>query len=95
VLGALPDAAGRGGKGRAAGPLFAEVEHPGGGRYATPGALGRLADEPAGPPQAAPRLGEHTDEILAEDLGLSSGEIARLHDSGIVAAAEARAVNVR
>jgi 2-methylfumaryl-CoA isomerase len=76
-------------------PLFAEVEHPGGGRYATPGALGRLADEPAGPPQAAPRLGEHTDEILAEDLGLSSGEIARLHDSGIVAAAEARAVGVR
>ncbi|HEU0220803.1 MAG TPA: CoA transferase [Paracoccaceae bacterium] len=68
-------------------PLFAEVEHPGGGRYPTPGALARLAVEPARMPASAPRLGEHTDEILADDLGLSSAEIARLHDAGIVAGA--------
>jgi 2-methylfumaryl-CoA isomerase len=30
-------------------------------------------------------LGEHTDHVLAEVLGLSAGEIGRLHDSGIVA----------
>lgn len=69
-------------------PLFADVAHPGGGRYATPGALGRLAREPAGIPQPAPRLGEHTDQILAEDLGLSSEQIGKLHDAGIVAGAE-------
>ena len=32
-----------------------------------------------------PQLGEHTDEILAGDLGLSDGEIGKLHDSGIIA----------
>jgi 2-methylfumaryl-CoA isomerase len=32
-------------------------------------------------------LGEHTDEILLDILGLSSSEIGRLHDDGIVASA--------
>jgi 2-methylfumaryl-CoA isomerase len=32
----------------------------------------------------APRLGEHTDELLAEVLGLSSREITSLHDRGVV-----------
>jgi len=36
-------------------------------------------------PKPAPRLGEHTDEILSELLGMSSGEIAALHDARIVA----------
>jgi 2-methylfumaryl-CoA isomerase len=39
------------------------------------------------PPPAAPSLGTHTDEILAEVLKLSSGEIGRLHDAGMVAGA--------
>jgi 2-methylfumaryl-CoA isomerase len=33
----------------------------------------------------APLLGEHTEQILAEVLGLGATEIARLHDDGIVA----------
>ncbi len=33
----------------------------------------------------APALGEHTDEILAEVLGMGEGEIGRLHDEGTVA----------
>ncbi len=68
-------------------PLFAEVEHPGGGRYPTPGALGRIVAEPAGAPLPAPRLGQHTDEILAEDLGLTTRQIGDLHDRGLVASA--------
>ena len=38
-------------------------------------------------PQArpAPLLGEHTEEVLAGVLGLSDGEIGRLHDDGVVA----------
>jgi 2-methylfumaryl-CoA isomerase len=42
-------------------------------------ALGRL------PPNRAPVLGEHTDQVLAELLGLSDTEIGRLHDAGVVA----------
>jgi 2-methylfumaryl-CoA isomerase len=37
------------------------------------------------PPKPAPRLGEHTDEILAGILKLSSAEIGKLHDAGVVA----------
>lgn len=33
----------------------------------------------------APLLGEHTDEILSSILGLSDGEVARLHDERVVA----------
>ena len=34
---------------------------------------------------AAPLLGTHTDEVLADVLGMSSAEIGRLHDDGLVA----------
>jgi 2-methylfumaryl-CoA isomerase len=38
-----------------------------------------------GPVKPAPVLGEHTEELLAEVLGLGEGEIARLHDAEVVA----------
>ena len=41
-----------------------------------------------GPVRPAPKLGQHTDEVLAEVLKLSGGEIARLHDARIVAGPE-------
>ncbi len=31
------------------------------------------------------RLGQHTHEVLSTVLGLDSGAIARLHDTGVVA----------
>ncbi|WP_103382331.1 CoA transferase [Pseudonocardia dioxanivorans] len=37
-----------------------------------------------GPAGASPVLGRDTDEVLAERLGLASGEIGALHDRGIV-----------
>jgi 2-methylfumaryl-CoA isomerase len=40
------------------------------------------------PVTRAPMLGEHTDEILLDTLGLGEGEIARLHDDGVVAGPE-------
>ncbi len=65
--------------------LFRELEQPGIGTYLTPGSAvafdGLLPVEPT----PAPRLGQHTDEILAERLGLSSAEIGALHDEGVVA----------
>jgi 2-methylfumaryl-CoA isomerase len=68
-----------------ANPMFSMLQQPGIGEYLVPGsplefsALGRL------PPNRAPVLGEHTDQVLAELLGLSDTEIGRLHDAGVVA----------
>ena len=33
---------------------------------------------------AAPVLGQHTDEVLAEVLGFDAAEVGRLHDAGTV-----------
>ncbi|MFZ1326269.1 MAG: CoA transferase [Candidatus Contendobacter sp.] len=66
-------------------PMFSEVEQPGIGRYLMPGSpfeFGAFARSAA---VRAPLLGEHTDQILAESLGMSDAEIARLHDDKIVA----------
>ncbi|MDQ8757601.1 CoA transferase [Sphingosinicella sp. LHD-64] len=65
-------------------PVFAPISHPA-GTYLTPGAAARLPGESAHAPDPAPRIGADTDEVLADLLGLGSGEIARLHDTGLVA----------
>jgi 2-methylfumaryl-CoA isomerase len=67
-----------------ANPLFATVEQPGLGPLLTPESPLYFSSAGRVPALPAPRLGEHTDEILVE-LGLADGEIARLHDRGIVA----------
>ncbi len=71
-----------------ANPLFEEVEHPGIGRYLTPGNPLYFTGSRRQAVRAAPLVGQHTDEILAEELGMSSAEIGRLHDANIVAGAE-------
>ncbi len=68
-------------------PMFSTVEQPGVGPILAPGipldfsGTDRL---PAGP---APRLGEHTEQVLVELLGVDPAEFGRLHDRGIVATA--------
>jgi benzylsuccinate CoA-transferase BbsF subunit len=42
----------------------------------------RLADSPDHVRSAAPLLGQHTEEVLSEVLGLSAGEIAALREAG-------------
>ncbi len=74
----------------AANPLFAEIDQPGIGHYLTPGLPLDFAAAPRLPPRPAPRLGEHTDMVLAEVLGLSAAEIGRLHDGRIVAGPDGR-----
>lgn len=71
-----------------ANPLFQEVEQPGVGRWPMPGTPLAFGAVPRGPVTPAPRLGQHTDEILASHLGLSGAEIGRLHDAGIAAGPE-------
>ena len=79
----------------AAGGLFVEVDQPGIGPYLVPmsplslGGGGRAEADVQGTSAVAPVLGEHTDEVLAEWLGLSSSDIGRLHDRGIVSGADA------
>jgi succinyl-CoA--D-citramalate CoA-transferase len=44
----------------------------------------RFVGHPVPVPTGAPRLGEHTDEVLRSVVGLSDGEIAALRSSGVV-----------
>ncbi len=68
-----------------ANPIYHLVEQPNIGTYPVPGVPAHFGAVSRAPARRAPRLGEHTDEILAELLGLSSGKIGSLHDRGIVA----------
>jgi 2-methylfumaryl-CoA isomerase len=65
--------------------VFENVNHPGIGELLTPASPIRVHDLPVVPPASAPLLGAHSDEVLADVLGLSEIEIGRLHDEGIVA----------
>ena len=47
-------------------PMFAEVEHPGIGRFLTAGSPLRFGAAATVPPRRAPALGEHTEEVLRE-----------------------------
>lgn len=65
--------------------MFSAVTHPSGLTYPTPGAAGTLMQSERINATRAPVLGEHTDQILADVLGLSAGQIGKLHDAGHVA----------
>jgi 2-methylfumaryl-CoA isomerase len=69
----------------AANPVFGRADQPSGLDYPVAGPAATLAGETRGSPTPAPRLGADTDQVLAELLGMSSGEIGRLHDAGLVA----------
>ncbi len=67
-----------------ANPMFATISQSGIGEYLAPSSpldfqrIGRIS------PLPAPRLGEHTDQILEEILGLTSAEIGRLRESKVI-----------
>jgi 2-methylfumaryl-CoA isomerase len=66
-------------------PMFAELEQPGIGKYLVPGSPLQFSALERMSPKRAPLLGENTDEVLVELLGMSDGQIGKLHDDGIVA----------
>ncbi|MGI9616875.1 MAG: CoA transferase, partial [Acidimicrobiales bacterium] len=68
-------------------PMFAMVDQPGVGRVLAPRTPLDYHAIDRNPPGPAPKLGQHTDQILLEELGLSEHEIGLLHDKGIVAGA--------
>jgi crotonobetainyl-CoA:carnitine CoA-transferase CaiB-like acyl-CoA transferase len=54
------------------------------GPILTPGNPVKLSKMAEGPESRVPWLGEHTDEVLAEELGLDAGERAALRRDGII-----------
>ena len=52
--------------------------------YPAAGAFSTIPQAERAPPRPAPRNGQHSEEVLSSRLSLSSGEIARLIDAGIV-----------
>ena len=71
-----------------ANPLFREIDQPGVGRHLAPHAPLGFGAVPRGEVVPAPLLGQHTEEILADVLGLPAAEIGRLMDGGIAAGME-------
>ncbi len=65
-------------------PIFGQADNPSGFAYPAAGAFATLPQDERRPPRAAPRNGQHSEEVLADRLSLPSGEIARLIDAGIV-----------
>jgi len=64
--------------------FFVEVEHPELGRsFAYPGAFAIFSETPLEPPRRAPRLGEHTGQILGE-LGYGKDDLVALRERQII-----------
>ncbi len=66
-------------------PVFSALHQPGVGTYPTPAHPVNFSALPRQPATPAPRVGQHSEEILTEVLGLGAGQIARLVDKGLVA----------
>src|SRR5712671_6063350 len=64
-----------------------EVDHPTRGKYLTVGNPVKMSDSIT-EVLRSPLLGEHTEEILAKELGYSAAEIAEIKASGAITAAE-------
>jgi len=69
-------------------PMFDHIDQPGVGQVLAPGSPLSFSEIERGRPIVAPRLGEHTDQILLEILGMTSHEVGKLHDDGVVAGAK-------
>jgi 2-methylfumaryl-CoA isomerase len=65
-------------------PVFEEIDQPGIGRFLAAGCMLDFSGAPRSAVKPAPVLGQHTDEVLSDVLGLSSGKIGALHDAGTV-----------
>jgi formyl-CoA transferase/CoA:oxalate CoA-transferase len=64
---------------------FVEIEHPRAGKLRVAGVPVRLSATPGSVRTPSPLLGQHTDEVLRDLLGLSEDEIAALRSAGAVA----------
>ncbi len=65
-------------------PMFSTFDMPDLGRFPVPGSPLTFSEHPREAPAPAPVLGEHTEEILGDVVGMDDKEIAALFDDGIV-----------
>lgn len=66
-------------------PMFTLLDQPGIGALPVPGSPISFGAFDRTPPAPAPLLGQHSEEILADLLGLGAGQIGALMDRGVVA----------
>ena len=66
-------------------PVFSALDQPGIGEFLVPGSPLHFSGLERRPPDRAPILGEHTDQVLTEILGMSDGQIGVLREKGVVA----------
>lgn len=66
-------------------PMFEMIDQPGVGEVLAPGSPLSFGVGPRPPVAPAPTLGEHTEQVLAELLGLAGSELGAMFDSGLVA----------
>jgi crotonobetainyl-CoA:carnitine CoA-transferase CaiB-like acyl-CoA transferase len=64
--------------------MIARVEHATIGQLRTLGVNVKLSATPGGVRSAPPTLGQHTDAVLRNDLGLSAADVAALRANGVV-----------
>jgi CoA:oxalate CoA-transferase len=64
--------------------MLIEVECTDLGKFKIPGVPIKLSETPGGIESPAPKLGEHTEEILTSLLGYSEDEVAKLKEEEII-----------
>ena len=62
-----------------------EINHPKAGRTRIVGPVARLSETPASIRSPSPSLGEHTEQVLREFLGMTPDAIAALRTAGVIA----------
>lgn len=64
--------------------FFVEVEHPEAGNLKYPGAAFKASETPAAVRSAAPKLGEHNNDIICGRLGYSQEDLVHLRRGGVI-----------
>ena len=64
--------------------FFVEVDHPQAGRLSYPSAIAKFSCTPMSLEHAAPLLGQHNEEVYSRRLGLSTEELSKLRQKGII-----------
>ena len=64
--------------------MIAKLPHPLAGHVAALGTPIKLSDTPGSLRTAPPTIGQHTDEVLRQDLNIDQNEIDQLRKNGVI-----------
>ena len=65
-------------------PMFEEIDQPGIGRYLAAGSFIDFSGIPRDPVAPAPTLGNNTESVLSEKLGLTDSDLGALKDAKVI-----------